>query len=531
MAVNIPTADSQFTFDPNATIPGANTRALIGTVSGAVSTKTGGNLPIDGPPASSFQNANTNTGGYLYEGQNGPWDVSSETKLLVWSWQHNAPNRIQIDTVANGGIEIRIATGNGTGNYKSFVVSGQDVFGGSSQLGPVPVVIDLNASGQDSTTGTFDNTDVQAYGFNLAGANQDGGGNGTWTFMQRSHIFDTAKNATNIVKFTSTSDFDDIITAVLGATYSTKIGAWVTRLSSTYFVPIAFQIGDTSTPTNFDCVGKTIVSPANKDVTDPRFRLSTQATRVYIDLRNNVADDVDLTNSTWVWGVASPFDFDVSNDSAITIEGGVFGGMGDFTLGSSVTGSAVFTLASGNDVIVNGAELSGSTINGDCLLNTANDLTNMTITGDLRISTAANSTLDFSNVTVGGSIFNDSAGNTLTINSTNGSSITAGDAGTGNSQTNIQFPVNITILCVNSSGSPIENARVYLKTTSDGELYNDLTSPSGVITFEYNYITDRSFIISKARKSTSSPLYKSSPIVGTITSIGFNTTITMLDDE
>ncbi|MCP4088392.1 MAG: hypothetical protein GY746_01160, partial [Gammaproteobacteria bacterium] len=47
----------------------------------------------------------------------------------------------------------------------------------------------------------------------------------------------------------------------------------------------------------------------------------------------------------------------------------------------------------------------------------------------------ADTTLAFSNVTVTGSVYNDSASNTLTINATNGSSLTAGDPGTGDGQT------------------------------------------------------------------------------------------------
>ena len=383
MAINIPAADILCNFDPDATaIPNANVRQQIGTIA-VINTKANGNLPISAD-ASSWQSVYTNTTGFLFEGQNGPWDVSSDTKLLVWQWQHNAPNRIQQDTVANGGITIRIASGTGTANYKDFYISGSDTFGGSSQLGPVPMVIDLNNTSHNASGGTFDNTDVQSYGLIQNGGIQTGT-NDTWIFVQRAHIFDTAKNATNIVKFTGTSDFDDIIDAVLGTSYTNKIGSWVTKLSDTYFVPVAFQIGDTSTATNFDCTGNTIVSPSNNDVADPRFRVTLQGTRVYIVLRDNVADDADLTNSTWVWGVAAPFDFDVGNNSAITIEGTVFNGMGEMTLGSSVIGAATFSLASGSILIINGANIDGSTVTGDVELKSDTDLTDITINGDLNI--------------------------------------------------------------------------------------------------------------------------------------------------
>lgn len=91
--------------------------------------------------------------------------------------------------------------------------------------------------------------------------------------------------------------------------------------------------------------------------------------------------------------------------------------------------------------------------------------------------------------------------------------------------------VPVTITCVDTSGSPIQNARVFLETAVDGVLYNDLTDVNGEITLNYTYTVGRSFINSKARKSSSPPYYKSTSISGTITSSGFSATVTMLDDE
>jgi len=352
----------------------------------------------------------------------------------------------------------------------------------------------------DSEVGTYDNTNVDAYGHVQNLANMTGG-TGAWNFMQRAHVFDTAKNATNIIKFTGASDFDDIIDAVLGTSYTNKIGAWVTQLSSTYFVPVAFQIGDTSTATNFDCVGKTIVSPSDNDASDPRFRLTTQACRVYIDLRNNAADDADLDNSTWVWGTAAAFDFDTSNAAAITIQNAVFSGMGDFTLGDSVTGAATFGLAAGFDVISNGANIDGSNITGtgDLVLNSATggDLSNVTVAGDIRVNIAANTTLTWTNVTVTGDVFNDATLNTLQIDVIGGD-VSTGDAGTGNGQTNLQRPVTVSVHVVDDLGANIEDVRVEVTATetigtiTDGDvLLTGLTSAAGNIEdTAFNYETE-----------------------------------------
>lgn len=106
-----------------------------------------------------------------------------------------------------------------------------------------------------------------------------------------------------------------------------------------------------------------------------------------------------------------------------------------------------------NYLLTNGWKLILSTnlssqlnISGEVNLVTGVNLSNMSIDGDLRVSTGLNSELNFSNVTVLGSVYNDSVNNTLTINSLNGSSMTAGDAGIGNGQTNIVTLVSLTLV-------------------------------------------------------------------------------------
>jgi hypothetical protein len=81
---------------------------------------------------------------------------------------------------------------------------------------------------------------------------------------------------------------------------------------------------------------------------------------------------------------------------------------------------------------------------GDVYLESATDLTGMTIADDLRIDTGANSALDFVNMIVGGDVWNDAASNTLTIIGFGGS-LTAGDPGTGNGQTNILLGAQVTL--------------------------------------------------------------------------------------
>lgn len=139
---------------------------------------------------------------------------------------------------------------------------------------------------------------------------------------------------------------------------------------------------------------------------------------------------------------------------------------------TTFTGGAAAT--TGEVTLDNGATLSGGTFDCDVFLNSAQDFTNVTINGDLRIDTGANSTLDFTNVTVTGDVFNDAGSNTLQINSLGGSSLTAGDPGTGNGETNVvqTVPIKVTVKDITSS-SLIQDARVYIKAGSGGDLPAD----------------------------------------------------------
>ena len=466
MAVTIPTA-----VNDNTTNPNTRERQTIGTVSSGI--KANGNIPIS-LDAGQFSVANGNTGGYTFnfdeaDGASSStltYDVSSETKLLVCSWQYNAPNRIDIDTLANGGIELRLVSGTGNSNYRSFYICGNDTSAGKYQQGANPFVIDMNATADHasdpSDTGTYDNTDVQCWGWIVTGAHVYG--SNYFGFQQKLHIFDTDLNGANIVKFTGTSDFDDIIETVTGTSQATAIGNWVQKIGSTYNIPVAFQIGDASTATNFDDNGVTVITPTNATADDPRYRYTTQGLRVYVRLRDNAADDCVLSG-TYTWGVASPWDMDFDNAASVDITGAKFNGMGDFTVGGSVSGAATFTLNGTSVVEINGADLDGSTINGDCDLvsNAVTTLTGFTITGALDFDTAGTYTLDNCDVDE----VTNSSGGAVTVILTNGSTVPT------NTGPSITLQQNVSVTAANL----IDDTRVQLyNVTKDAEVDNSVVS-------------------------------------------------------
>ena len=97
--------------------------------------------------------------------------------------------------------------------------------------------------------------------------------------------------------------------------------------------------------------------------------------------------------------------------------------------------------------------------------------------------------------------------------------------------------VTVKVIAKDSSDySLIENARVYLVTDAGGPLspgtliFNQLTNASGYVqNTEYLYTSDQP-VVGWIRKATSSPLYKSTNIVGTITSSGLTITGIMVPD-
>ncbi len=168
------------------------------------------------------------------------------------------------------------------------------------------------------------------------------------------------------------------------------------------------------------------------------------------------------------------------------------------------------------------------TVNGDLDINEAATLTGCNVTGDATINTGGNDTLTFDGVTISGDTTNDGS-NTLTISATN-SNLTTSEPGTAAGEVDIQNIVNLTVTVQDSSGSAIQDARVYIKDSGGTQLINALTNSSGVVTSTYNYTGDE-VISGVARRGTTTPLYKTGQIAGTITSSGFSATLILVSDE
>lgn len=413
MAFNLPAA--QYLMDENAD----DNRGSFDTAF-QTGRKSGGNLPIT-DNATQVQNSSGNRGIYFgmdSQASTSAKDASSETKLLLTSVQFNAPNRIQVETLAQRGIVARLVSGAGSSNYREYRIGGNDTPFASAQAGPVTICLDLSAGGQDGSGGAYSNASVTGWGFGTSKLNIVGT-NSNLSFFQRVFLFDTEKGGANLPTFTGLSNFDDALAVVQGSNYTNKIGAWLTKSGSSFFVPIPFSFGDGASAINFDDQGAAVVSPADNATGQENFRLTTDAMRVYLDTRDDAADTVVLSGS-YSWGTAAPWDFSQNNAGTCSLLGN-FNGMGEFTLGSSVRASGVFSLASGSDVVVQGADIDTITVNGNCRIegSAITAFEGITVTGALNFDTAGTYTVTNSNI---GEVTNTSGG-IVTLNVDNNTTI------------------------------------------------------------------------------------------------------------
>ena len=290
--------------------------------------------------------------------------------------------------------------------------------------------IDISDNSNDNVIGTFDPTQISAYGHASVRRNLVGGST-TQTYFQRSFLFTTTKGSSNLPTFTGVSNFDDAIVVVQGDNYTNKIGSWLTKSGSSFFIPCPFSIGNGVTATNFNDEGVSIVSPASNLPNQENFRLTNNAMRIYLDTING--DSVVLSGS-YSWGTAAAWDFNVSNSSTCQLTGN-FVGMGDFTLGSSVIANGNFNLSNGFSVISNeGSNIDDITVQGDLKIQTdfKDSFNGLTVGGTLDFDTAGAYTLTGCNVN---NITNSSSGNVVINNIA--SILNTDNAGTGAGQVNI----------------------------------------------------------------------------------------------
>jgi len=513
--------------------------------------KANGSLPLADSATEFDNNLAGSTKGYAKEFENGQspaYDVSSDTKLMLWHTQCNAPNRIQIDSVSNGGLILRLYSGTGSPPtvYRDFYVGGNDTPYAASISGQYPLVLDLNDATHDASNGSFDNTNVTSIGimttrFNLAGTSTN------WNYQGKLYIIDTTKASSNTPTFSgSGAKALDAVTAIQGSDYTDKYGNWVRKIGAVIFIDMPFRIGNNSSITTFDDEGNTIISPKANDGADPRVRVTTQAFRTYLNLRNNASDTADFSG-TWIWQVRSPFDWDQDDSAVVTFTNPTFKGMGEFTLGSSITGPAVFDDVDSVVFADTGVDIDGSTFrnqNGTYALKMtvgAMDIADMrfeSYAGKHAILIDTAGTYEFDNVYFDQSGTNDvettHATGTVTINVVNGGTVpTVTETGAGSVVINNNK--SLTINVQDESKVAIQNAQCSIRLLDSPytQLMNEDSTALGVATELYNYGGAPVDIVWKVRKSedTDNPRYFAQSGTGQIAASGFEITVTLKENQ
>lgn len=378
MTMTLPTPVNLHTTDPDT--DGFN-RGSSG--SGTAGVKGNGNLPLSSGGSQMNNNTASNPTGVPYVEHweflsSGGYDMSDDHRLMVWHFQYNAPNRVQCATNANDGHFILISSSTAsppTTDWMKYDIGGNDRVGGSAREEPKVICIDLDSTG-DSESGTRDRTSIQTYAngtvrFDLSG------GNSQLMFFTRIFAFSTLKDNADCPTFSGASDWEDLTELVQGADFSDIIGKWATDNGNSIFeINSPINIGNNSSLTNFDDNGATVFWPNNTSSSDPdpRFRLTDQAFRVYLNLRNDSADTAIFSGSYDAGNSNPPWDFDQDDAAIVTFTSPTFKNTGDFAIGSSITGPGNWDGCGVVDLIDNSIDIDGSTFknpNGDHLLSLA----------------------------------------------------------------------------------------------------------------------------------------------------------------
>ena len=505
----------------------------------AVNTKEAGNLPItkDGSQFTITSDLTLSGVQYLFQTAPSSYDVSTSTKVLLWHNQFNAPNRIQVSDLANGGVRLRLTSGTTAleTDYKEWNIGGNDTPFAECIKGQVPFVIDLNAGSATTTAGTFDNTDVTRYAL-LVSSDFVVGTQGNINFQGKSFVLGTSKGDADIPVFTGTSDFVQAVTLVQGTDYTNKIGNWIRQIGSVVFMDMPFQIGDNASVTTFNDNGLTVVSPASNNTADPRFQLTDQAMRVHLNLRDSSADTCVMTG-TYLWGTRANFNFDQSDASLTNITGATFRGIGDFTVGSSVSGAATFDNTGAVKLSNSSVDINGSTISNTFASNALHftggpmDIENMRFESyagkhALLIETAGTYKLtdiffdksginDIETTHTVGTVTIDLAGSTTVPTITN----------TGGGTVVVNFPSrNVTL------NNIVAGSRVYIfDNTNSVVLYNDIPSSQPLSEDFASDGVDASLLI-RIRNASDAVPYKNFLTSATLISTGVNLNISQVQD-
>jgi len=312
--------------------------AEIGAVSNATNIKTAGGLNLSDSGVA-FQSDLGVEGGAIMNLNAGATSVDWTDKLFLISHTFNAPNRLQFDTAANNGWTLWVFS-TVQSDFKEWIIGGNDTFKGKNWNGHTVVVIDP-ARDAHISGGTYVQNSTIAWGMATTPKDISESAGTSWGYFSRALLMGHTKSDSATPRIygnpcTMKELHEDLETVL----YSTVEYNYTTQLGSTYIYNCPFIIGNSGvTATAFDDEGVTIVSPLDDDPADPRFQLTLESMRFYLDLQSG---DTATFSGAYEWGTRAVWDMNAPSTTTVTFNNPKFKGMGKITIGDGVSGSATF---------------------------------------------------------------------------------------------------------------------------------------------------------------------------------------------
>jgi hypothetical protein len=311
-------------------------------------------------------------------------------------------------------------------------------------------------------------------------------------------------------------------------------------------IPLAF--GDGISDVSFIDSEKSLAFPP---LADGENTFQNYLDSIGVNIQATSGSTVKLTNSQI--GASVPYSFAVSATagSNVDLTGNSYV-FANASLDADVTYNRQLFVG-GEGITSNGAEIRNSTFDVTDQIGANNGLINWSFNTDIENSTFSlksgttnghaikitqSGTYNFNSLTFEGfgsngtntaAIFNNSGGQ-VAITYNQGTAPTVKNS--VGSTTTVDSIASIAITVTNTTGTPIENARVYIKKSgSSTVVLTGLTDSNGILTGDYIGSIPQA-IEGWVRKSTlPDTLYKQFPIAGTIQSTGFSVTAIMSKDE
>ncbi len=505
---------------------------------------------LQGNACASDENNNKTGVGHSIGYDNGA-NVTYTSGDCFFAWMMSqGPNAI--DTYANGG--YRLLFGSATGTFGAWNIGGSDMppnpYGGWVNVVADPTVtVD---SGTQPTTSTLRYFGV---GFNfVSGIGKGRPVNADAMRFGRGQLSVINGEAGNYGTFSGMATANDATTARWGLFQEISGGyLWKGLMSLGTTTAVDFRdanvnIAIADTPKVTSGFNKVEINNSSSNVEWTAISITAPSSSVHGSIVSKgtfeVVDNatVDMTNCTFT--DMNTFTFN-GGTNANTVSGTTFrrcavvtGGGASFT--SCTWDSASVTSPSAAVIVSDLADLDS------CNFTRGTSGHAVELTGVGSGSMTWDSTLSGYATSTGGTGTSSAGNEAIYITATSSTNLTINVSGGGTipsirvagSYTGtvnvVAGAVTVRVTAVTTTGTPVQNARVYLKKNVGGAVVlNGLTNASGVVEdTAYTYTADEG-VNGWVRKSSAAdnPKYKSAPVAGTITSTGFSTSGVMIPDE